>query len=86
MKKILFCAMFLPLALQAQVGINTNDPKATLEVKKNTNLPNTQPQGVLFPKFSTAERSLFENVEPGTMIYNTDKRCVEIYQGVVSGV
>ncbi|MCQ4040434.1 hypothetical protein N4Q87_10740, partial [Riemerella anatipestifer] len=36
--------------------------------------------------FSTAERSLFENVEPGTMIYNTDKRCVEIYQGVVSGV
>ncbi|WP_260390424.1 hypothetical protein [Riemerella anatipestifer] len=34
MKKTLFCAMFLPLALQAQVGINTNDPKATLEVKK----------------------------------------------------
>ncbi|MDY3317683.1 hypothetical protein PG630_10220, partial [Riemerella anatipestifer] len=87
MKKTLFCAMFLPLALQAQVGINTNDPKATLEVKKNTNLPNTQPQGVLFPRFTSEERLKFSGTaEVGTMIYNTDKSCIEIYQGVVSGV
>ncbi|MDY3528647.1 FISUMP domain-containing protein [Riemerella anatipestifer] len=87
MKKTLFCAMFLPLALQAQVGINTNDPKATLEVKKNTHIPNTQPQGVLFPRFTSEERLKFSGTaEVGTMIYNTDKSCVEIYQGVVSGV
>ncbi|MRM84267.1 FISUMP domain-containing protein [Riemerella anatipestifer] len=87
MKKILFCAMFLPMALQAQVGINTNDPKATLEVKKNTHIPNTQPQGVLFPRFTSEERLKFSGTaEVGTMIYNTDKSCIEIYQGVVSGV
>ncbi|MDY3318905.1 FISUMP domain-containing protein [Riemerella anatipestifer] len=87
MKKTLFCAMFLPMALQAQVGINTNDPKATLEVKKNTHIPNTQPQGVLFPRFTSEERLKFSGTaEVGTMIYNTDKSCIEIYQGVVSGV
>ncbi|MDY3319209.1 FISUMP domain-containing protein [Riemerella anatipestifer] len=87
MKKILFCAVFLPLALQAQVGINTNDPKATLEVKKNTHIPNTQSQGVLFPQFTSEERLKFSGTaEVGTMIYNTDKSCIEIYQGVVSGV
>ncbi|MCW0512055.1 hypothetical protein OKE76_10855 [Riemerella anatipestifer] len=87
MKKILFCAMFLPLALQAQVGINTDDPKATLEVKKNTNLPNTQPQGMLFPKFTSEERLKFSGTaEIGTMIYNTDKECIEIYRGVSGGV
>ncbi|MCU7568586.1 fibrobacter succinogenes major paralogous domain-containing protein, partial [Riemerella anatipestifer] len=87
MKKILFCAMFLPLALQAQVGINTNTPRATLEVKKNTNLPNTQPQGMLFPKFTSEERLKFSGTaEIGTMIYNTDKECIEIYRGVSGGV
>ncbi|MDY3351173.1 FISUMP domain-containing protein [Riemerella anatipestifer] len=87
MKKTLFCAMFLPMALQAQVGINTNDPKATLEVKKNTHIPNTQPQGVLFPRFTSEERLKFSGTaEVGTMIYNTNKSCIEIYQGVVSGV
>ncbi len=41
MKKILFYAIFLPMALQAQVGINTNTPRATLEVKRNIQVPNT---------------------------------------------
>ncbi|MDY3316228.1 FISUMP domain-containing protein [Riemerella anatipestifer] len=87
MKKTLFCAMFLPLALQAQVGINTDDPKATLEVKKNTNLPNTQPQGVLFPKFTSEERLKFSGAaEVGTVIYNADKKCLEMYLGLDSGV
>ncbi|MCO7332878.1 FISUMP domain-containing protein [Riemerella anatipestifer] len=86
MNKILFCTVFLPLALQAQVGINTYDPKATLDVVKQPNAQPKQAQGVLFPRFTTAERSLFENVELGTMIYNTDKRCIEIYQGMVSEV
>ncbi|MRM82840.1 FISUMP domain-containing protein [Riemerella anatipestifer] len=87
MKKTLFCAMFLPLALQAQVGINTDDPKATLEVKKNTNLPNTQPQGVLFPKFTSEERLKFSGAaEVGTVIYNADKKCLEMYLGLDLGV
>ncbi|MDY3318550.1 FISUMP domain-containing protein [Riemerella anatipestifer] len=93
MKKILFCAMFLPLVLNAQdyngrVGINTKEPQATLDISKKelNTLPSGHTQGVLFPEFSTTERSTFTSPKKGTMIYNTDKSCVEIYQGVVSGV
>ncbi|MBT0549562.1 FISUMP domain-containing protein [Riemerella anatipestifer] len=95
MKKILLCAVFLPLVLNAQdyngrVGINTDKPKATLEISKvavSPTMPATKAQGVLFPKFSTIERNKFSSTtEIGTMIYNTDKSCIEIYQGVISGV
>ncbi|MDR7793606.1 hypothetical protein RIU45_01230 [Riemerella anatipestifer] len=84
MKKILFYAIFLPMALQAQVGINTNTPRATLEVKRNIQVPNTQPQGVLFPKFTTDERTKFsDTAEEGTVIYNTERKCLEIYLGLL---
>ncbi|MDY3318941.1 FISUMP domain-containing protein [Riemerella anatipestifer] len=93
MKKTLLCAMFLPLVLNAQdyngrVGINTKEPQATLDISKKelNTLPSGHTQGVLFPEFSTTERSTFTSPKKGTMIYNTDKNCVEIYQGVVSGV
>ncbi|MFL1576965.1 FISUMP domain-containing protein [Riemerella anatipestifer] len=93
MKKTLLCAMFLPLVLNAQdyngrVGINTKEPQATLDISKKelNTLPSGHTQGVLFPEFSTTERSTFTNPKKGTMIYNTDKSCIEIYQGVVSGV
>ncbi|AZZ58017.1 FISUMP domain-containing protein [Riemerella anatipestifer] len=87
MKKILFYAIFLPMALQAQVGINTNTPRATLEVKRNIQVPNTQPQGVLFPKFTTDERTKFsDTAEEGTVIYNTERKCLEIYLGLYSGI
>ncbi|MDY3318641.1 FISUMP domain-containing protein [Riemerella anatipestifer] len=93
MKKTLLCAMFLPLVLNAQdyngrVGINTKEPQATLDISKKelNTLPSGHTQGVLFPEFSTTERSTFTSPKKGTMIYNTDKNCIEIYQGVVSGV
>ncbi|MDR7694631.1 hypothetical protein RIU14_07590 [Riemerella anatipestifer] len=93
MKKILLCAVFLPLMLNAQdyssrVGINTKEPQATLDIsKKELNmLPSGHTQGVLFPEFSTTERSTFTNPKKGTMIYNTDKECIEIYRGVSGGV
>ncbi|MDY3528538.1 FISUMP domain-containing protein [Riemerella anatipestifer] len=93
MKKTLLCAMFLPLVLNAQdyngrVGINTKEPQATLDISKKelNTLPSGHTQGVLFPEFSTTERSTFTSPKKGTMIYNTDKSCIEIYQGVVSGV
>lgn len=62
-----------------RVGINTSDPKATLDIRENKTLPADSPQGVLFPHFTTAERSVFTGVREGTMIYNTTKRCWEIY-------
>ncbi|MDY3319188.1 FISUMP domain-containing protein [Riemerella anatipestifer] len=96
MNKILLCAVFLPLALNAQedyrsrVGINTTEPKATLEISKvavSPTMPAERAQGVLFPEFTTAERLTFSpNTKKGTLIYNKDKSCIEIYQGFINGV
>ncbi|MDY3317037.1 hypothetical protein PG630_06930 [Riemerella anatipestifer] len=93
MKKTLLCAVFLPLVLNAQdysgrVGINTKEPQATLDISKKelNTLPSGHTQGVLFPEFSTTERSTFTNPKKGTMIYNTDKECIEIYRGISGGV
>ncbi|AFR35335.1 FISUMP domain-containing protein [Riemerella anatipestifer] len=93
MKKTLLCAAFLPLVLNAQdyngrVGINTKEPQATLDISKKelNTLPSGHTQGVLFPEFTTSERSTFTNPKKGTMIYNTNKECIEIYRGVSGGV
>ncbi|MDY3316587.1 FISUMP domain-containing protein [Riemerella anatipestifer] len=95
MKKTLLCAVFLPLVLNAQdysgrVGINTDKPKATLEISKvavGPTMPATKAQGVLFPKFTSEERTKFSGTaEEGTIIYNIEKRCLEMYLGLVSGV
>ncbi|MGV4516572.1 hypothetical protein, partial [Ornithobacterium rhinotracheale] len=71
---------------EGRVGINTDSPQATLDIAELSNLPSTQPQGVSFPNFSTEERAKFENPKVGTMIFNTDKQCLEMYFGVVNGV
>ncbi|WP_026315586.1 FISUMP domain-containing protein [Riemerella columbina] len=90
MKKNLFLAMVLPMAIHAQyngrVGINTSTPDATLQVSRNDDLPETRPQGVTFPNFSTEERSKFQNVSKGMLIYNTDKNCIEMYMGYIGGI
>lgn len=65
-----------------RVGINTHLPKATLDVRETALnlLPMGTPQGVLFPNFTSDERTAFTaNVKEGTMIYNTDLDCVEQY-------
>lgn len=67
----------------SRVGINTYTPKATLDVRELpvNSLPIGKPQGVIFPSFTTDERSTFQNVESGTMIYNKTKNCIEFYNG-----
>lgn len=62
-----------------RVGINTEEPKATLDIRAITNVPETQPQGVLFPSFTTEQRATFQGVSEGTMIFNTTQKCLEIY-------
>ncbi|USL95995.1 hypothetical protein D1J36_002480 [Riemerella anatipestifer] len=95
MNKTLLCAVFLPLVLNAQedyrsrVGINTTTPQATLEIsrKELNTLPNGYAQGVLFPEFTTEERLTFSsNAKKGTLIYNKDKNCIEMYRGLINGV
>ncbi|MGQ3537059.1 FISUMP domain-containing protein [Ornithobacterium rhinotracheale] len=70
---------------EGRVGINTPDPQATLDIAELDNLPETQPQGVSFPNFSTEQRAKFENPKVGTMIFNTDKQCLEMYFGLKAG-
>lgn len=71
---------------QGRVGINTTSPQVTLDIQHYTGGPETSPQGVSFPNFTTERRSKFTNVKIGTMIFNTDKKCIEIYLGMVNGV
>ena len=83
------CAMLI-ISTKAQnnsvnVGIGTNVPEATLDISRinPADLPVGSPQGILLPKFTSAERATFENVEKGTLIFNTTKDCVEMYSGNV---
>lgn len=69
--------------LYGRMGINTLKPKASLDVTEKNDLPETNAQGVSFPNFSTSRREKFTNVKIGTMIFNTDKKCLEIYMGVI---
>lgn len=62
-----------------RVGINTEEPKATLDVRETTDVPESQPQGVLFPNFTSEQRATFQGVAEGTMIFNTTLKCLEIY-------
>lgn len=64
------------------VGINTEIPQATLDVREVENPPVDQPQGVIFPSFTTDERNTFDKseIKEGTMIYNKTMKCIEIYK------
>lgn len=64
-----------------RVGINTETPKASLEIARHTGLPETSVQGVLFPQLTTEQRDKFTktDVAEGTMIFNLTKRCLEIF-------
>lgn len=69
--------------LYGRVGINTLTPKASLDITEKDDLLETNAQGVSFPNFSTSRREKFTNVKVGTMIFNTDKKCLEMYMGVI---
>ncbi|SZD71951.1 fibrobacter succinogenes major paralogous domain [Candidatus Ornithobacterium hominis] len=91
MKKLLFSFVVLPGALaMAQVGVNTDQPEGTLDAAyinpqdaEGTKWANPEtPQGVHFPNVSTEQRSKFKNVREGMIIYNTNKKCLEMYLGI----
>ena len=80
MKKVLLCAAFIAASFTsiAQVGVGTTDPNASaaLEVKSIT-------KGFLQPRMTTAQRDLINSGTPaeGLTIYNTDTKCLELYNG-----
>lgn len=74
-----FTAMVLAVAIQAQVKVGDNpttiNPNAVLEIESTS-------KGVLLPRLTTVQRNTMANVVPGTMIYNTDVKCTEVFIGV----
>ena len=87
MKKTFIFAGVLSVALayaQTQrVGINTTEPKATLDIAKGTGLPTGQVEGVLFPRLTQAERNDMDQTQfvSGLQIFNTDKNCIDVWTG-----
>lgn len=72
-------------AQTGRVGVNTASPQATLDVMQNNNSAEDYPQGVIFPRVSSEQRAQFSEVEVGTMIYNTTRKCLETYKGQNTG-
>lgn len=67
----------------AQVGINTTSPKASLHIERHTGLLPASPQGVLLPHLSKDQRDLFDKdrLTTGLMIFNTEKNCIDWWNG-----
>lgn len=67
-----------------KVGINTDNPRASLEVSKAAGIAATEVQGLLLPQLTQAERNAMDQTKfvKGLQIYNTDKNCVDIWNGI----
>lgn len=76
-----------------RIGVNTETPQASMEIKELLNGANpidTRIQGLSLPNFTTEQRSKFgegqtESMKIGTIIYNTTKKCIEMYLGYYNG-
>lgn len=70
----LSCTGIAVYAQEGKVGINTNDPKATLDIKvADANITGTTKEGVLIPNVtSDRAESMGADVEESTLIYITD--------------
>ena len=73
---LLISLLFFSIAANAQVGVGTNTPasSAMLDVT-STN------KGFLPPRFTNAQRGNIINPEAGLIIYNTDEKGIQIYNG-----
>ena len=85
MNKLLLLALLLSgIAANAQqegrVGVNTDTPKATLHIKKDTR---TGVQGVVLPRATSAQIDSWTTMVQGTMVWNTTEKCIEIYNGTL---
>ncbi|WP_018674828.1 hypothetical protein [Riemerella columbina] len=75
-KNIIYCLLLTSSLGYAQVGVNTDSPRATLDVVKNQKL---SVNGIIFPSLTTEERNSMENVTEGTTIFNTSTKCLEYW-------
>ena len=83
MNRIIASALVLSgMTANAQVGINTDNPKATLHVVSKD--PNLKSEGIVFPHATQQQINSWASLgglEIGTVVYNTDQRCLEFWDG-----
>lgn len=67
-----------------RIGINTNTPKASLDITRHTDIPAQSPQGLILPHLTTEQRNAFtqSKLTNGLMIYNTTKNCIDWWDGI----
>ncbi|MGI9525622.1 MAG: hypothetical protein ACR2MS_00765 [Weeksellaceae bacterium] len=75
MRLIIFLLLNISTYIYGQVGINTNEPQAMLDVVSEND-------GVLFPRLSAAQINQIQNIEEGLLLYNTTEHCLQIYNGI----
>ena len=78
-KTLLAAALLLGATAQAQVGINTAEPKATLHV--NSKNPAAGVEGIVYPHATQAEIESWNkaDIEEGTIVWNTNQKCLEYF-------
>ena len=73
-KKLLICFLFFQSSIYAQVGINTDSPKATLDINYSDEF--SYPQGLLLPRITVekldANEDKYGEDQHGTLVYVTD--------------
>ena len=74
MKKIVIFIIVISSYCNAQVGINTTEPQATLDIKSEF-------LGVQFPRLTSEEINQIQNPEEGLMVYNVTEKCLAINIG-----
>ena len=83
MNRIIIAALLLSgITANAQVGINTDNPKATLHVESKD--PAHKTEGIMFPKATQDEMTSWGlgTADAGIMVYNTSQNCLELWNGV----
>lgn len=72
----IFAGIFVNSNTTAQIGIGTNTPHVSsmLEI-------NSTNKGLLIPRLTTGQRSAITTPAQGLLVYNTDKNCLECYNG-----
>lgn len=68
--------MFTTCIILGLCPINTDTPRATLDVVKNDALA---VNGVIFPNLTTEQRDAMQNIPEGTTIFNTTTKCLEYW-------
>ena len=73
-KLLIILILIIGVGLNAQVGINTEAPKAVLDVENEF-------LGVQLPRLTTQQINKIKKPEEGLLVYNITEKCLCINQG-----